>query len=100
MPSKRCLTQFRRVFSSLGSFPKSNYMYGTIGVPHSLLALRDVRIHNTRRAIVNPMFSQKSINTLASMVQDNLEKLIHIMRRHYLEGKPTDIQTLYRCLSV
>lgn len=100
MPSKRCLTYFHRVHGPRERYLKADYLYGTMGAPNALLNLRDPHEHKIRRAIVNPVYSQKSIDGLASMVQDKLEQLINIMRRRNLEGKPTDIQKLYRCMTV
>ncbi|KAF6227938.1 hypothetical protein HO133_007666 [Letharia lupina] len=90
---------FREVHGPQGKFLKSEYFYGTVGAPNALLSIRDPHEHKIRRAIVNPLFSQKSVNALASMVQDKLEQAMHIVRRRHLEGKPVDIQRLYRCIS-
>lgn len=100
VPSKRCLTPFHRAHSPQGNFLKSYYFYGTIGAPNSLLIMRDPHEHKIRRTIVNPLFSQKSANALATMVQDKLEQALQILKRHDLEEKPIDIQRLYRCVTV
>ena len=75
-------------------------MYDAVGVPKALVILRDPHEHKIRRAIVNPLFSQKSANALATMVQDKLEQAMQTLRRHDFEKKPIDIQTLYRCITV
>ena len=100
MPSKHFLTPFHRVYSPQGRFLKSEYMYGTLGASSSLINLTDPHKHKTRRAILSPMFSQKSISALEGRVQDKLEQAMHIMKRHHIEGKPLDIQYLYRCILV
>lgn len=98
--SKRCLTPFYRVHSPQTRFLKSEYFYADLGISNALLNLTDPHEHKIRRAIVNPLFSQKSVNVLASMVQDKLEQAMDVMKRHDLEGKPIDIQKLYRCILV
>lgn len=95
---KRCLTPFYRVFGPQGRFLKSEYFYGPLG--EAMVFLRDPHIHKTRRAIVNPMFSQKSVNARESMVQDHIEQAMHIMRKYDFEERPIDIQNLYRCIMV
>ena len=65
-----------------------------------MVFLRDPHIHKTRRAIVNPMFSQKAVNARENMVQDHIEQAMHIMRKYDFEEKPIDIQNLYRCIMV
>ena len=100
MPFKQCLMSFHRVHGPQGSFLKSEYMYGTLGLPNALLFLRDPHIHKKRRALVNPLFSQKSISELASTLEDKLEQAMDIMRKQDRKGEPVEIQRLYRCIMV
>ena len=94
------LTPRHRVYGPQAKFLKSDFFYGDLGVASSLLNLTDPHKHKTRRAIYNPAFSQKSVSALEGMVQDKLEKAMHIMKRHHVEGNPFDIQKLYRCILV
>ena len=94
------LTPFHRVYGPQAKFLKSEYFYNDLGVSSSLLTLTDPHKHKTRRAIYNPAFSKKSVSALESVMQDKLEKAIQIMKRHHIEGKPFDIQRLYRCILV
>ena len=98
MPLKRCLTPFDRVFGPQGKFLKAELLYGSVN--DAMVFLRDPRMHKTRRAIVNPIFSQKSVSALESMMQDHIKKVIHIMNTYESKGKPIDIQNLYRCMMV
>ena len=66
--------------------------------PHS--SLQDPRQHKIHRNIVNPLFSQRSVNTLSTMAQEKLENAVRIIKTHQFQGKPFDIQRLYRCISV
>ena len=89
-----------RVHGPQGTYVKSKFFYGTVGAPAALLSLQDPHQHKVRRNIVNPLFSQGSVNALSEMAQQKIERAARIIERHQLENKPLDIQTLYRCISV
>lgn len=90
---------YREVFSPQTRFHKSEYFYADLGISRALGNLTDPHEHKIRRAIVNPLFSQNSVNAFSNVVRDKLEEAIDVMKKHDLEGTPIDIQKLYRCIT-
>ncbi|KAK3171272.1 hypothetical protein OEA41_003356 [Lepraria neglecta] len=91
---------FREVHGPQGTCVKSKFFYGTVGAPAAFLSLQDPHQHKIRGKVVNPLFSERSVNTLSTMAQEKLEKAVRIIKTHHFQRKPLDIQRLYRCISV
>jgi len=89
-----------RVFSWHSEYYKAPYLYEQLGVTSSLVSICDPKKHKIHRSVVTPLFAKQSIDRLAPTVADKVEDAVEVMRQCSAQGKPVDIQTLYRCITV
>ncbi|KAJ5945624.1 cytochrome P450 [Penicillium verhagenii] len=91
---------YKEVFKSQTNFLKPPYFYSNLGISDSLVGICDPHKHRLRRTIINPLFSKQAMERTMPIVQDTVENAANILRARYKEGKSTDIQKLYRCITV
>ncbi|KAL6232073.1 hypothetical protein BDW75DRAFT_243331 [Aspergillus navahoensis] len=91
---------YRVVFKAQTEYYKAPYFYENLGITESLVGICNPHKHGLRRAIINPLFSKQSLDKLLPVVQDIVEHAANVLRKRYKEGKPTDVQKLYRCITV
>ncbi|KAJ5746283.1 cytochrome P450 [Penicillium odoratum] len=89
-----------RVFKSPTEYYKAPYFYQNVGISESLVAILNPHKHRVRRAMISPLFSKNAMDKIMPLVQDIVEHAADILRKRYREGKSTDIQKLYRCITV
>ena len=90
----------RRVFRPQTAYLKAPYFYENLGITESLVGICDPHKHRVHRTVINPLFSKQSLNKLLPVVKTIVEHAANIMRQRYKQNKPTDIQKLYRCITV
>ncbi|KAJ5654239.1 cytochrome P450 [Penicillium lividum] len=91
---------YKEVFKSPTEYYKAPYFYQNVGVSESLVAILNPHKHRMRRAMISPLFSKNAMDKIMPLVQDIVEHAADILRKRYREGKSTDIQKLYRCITV
>ena len=89
-----------RVFCWHTEYYKAPYLYQNLGLSNSLISLCDPKKHKIHRSVVTPLFTKQSIDRLSSCVVDKVEDAVELMRQCNEQGKPVDIQLLYRCITV
>ena len=89
-----------RVFKAQTIYFKASYFYENLGISESLVGICDPHKHKVHRTVINPLFSKQSLDKLLPIIQNIVEHAADVMRQRYRKGKPTDVQKLYRCITV
>lgn len=91
---------YHRLYSWHSEYYKAPSFYEAIGISNSLVSICDPEKHKTHRSVVTPLFAKQSIDGLAPSVAGKVEDAVEVMKHCHAQGKPVDIQLLYRCITV
>jgi cytochrome P450 len=90
---------FYRVYCQRTQYFKDPRHYSVLGFPNSLALGTDPHQHRETRALVQPMFSKKTIIENAS-IHDVVEKLCVAFEKISDEGKPVPFSSASYCATV
>ena len=79
---------------------KAPYFYQNLGIDDSLATICDPYKHKILRGIISPLFSKQSLDKLAPLVGQIVERAAETVLQRSLRGEPINIQKLYRCITV
>lgn len=89
-----------RVFRMGTSYLKDPGFYESLGVSDTLITTTNVHKHKEFLHIMSPIFSQRYIDRFSPRIAEGVEIIASRLREAYVTGTPTDIQRLFRCLTV
>ncbi|KAI9706195.1 MAG: hypothetical protein M1820_004956 [Bogoriella megaspora] len=67
-----------------------NSMFGTVAAD----------VHRKRRSALNPFFSKKSITAIEPVIQDRIDELCGVMRKHIQSREPIELHMAYMAVSL
>lgn len=81
--------------------PRNRYGWfvAQFGLPDSIFAAVDHRLHRSRRAAMSPFFSKASTNKLEPMIGYMIEKFCGRINQYRKSGQPLPMRNLYSCLT-
>ncbi|KAI9368160.1 cytochrome P450 [Aspergillus egyptiacus] len=92
---------FHEVYTSATKFLKDPKFFQTSGgISEALPALVDPEYHKRRRKMINSLFSAKSIEQLAPIVLDIIQRALKKAAESHESKRPLDIQRLYTGVTV
>jgi cytochrome P450 len=78
---------------------KAPYFYDSFGLNTAAFSTASHELHSIRRAVINRVFSRKTVLELEGIVQEKTVKLVKRMNGLLAEKKPVDLHHGYRALS-
>ncbi|MCJ1465275.1 hypothetical protein MMC07_003891 [Pseudocyphellaria aurata] len=91
---------FSEIFSPRSEFYKAPEFYDGVGVPGSIIMLRDPHKHRIRRNMLNPLFSSRSIDSMSLRTSRTVQRALRIALSDFEAGKETNIQQLFRRITL
>ena len=81
--------------------PREKYLWfvSQFGLPASVFATVDHKLHRARRAALNPFFSKQAVTRLLPMLHFMIEKLCGRIEESRKLGQPMPMREAYLCLT-
>ena len=81
--------------------PRNKYLFAVaqFGLPESVFATVDHKLHRPRRAALNPFFSKQAVARLLPMLHFMIEKLCGRIEGSRKLGRPMPMREAYLCLT-
>lgn len=98
--SIRMELKLRRVFSPRSEFYKAPDFYDNLGLPGSLITMRNPHKHKIRRNVLNPLFSAQSIDSMSSRTIRTVQRALETVVDDTQAGKAINIELLFRRIMV
>ncbi|KAL3472381.1 cytochrome P450 [Aspergillus californicus] len=88
------------VYRAGTDYGKAPHFYKALIYPESLIAIMDPKRHRLFRSTIAPLFSPAAIDICARRIHEVTLKAAENIRHGLRDGKPVDMERLFRCFSV
>ncbi|KAI0966725.1 cytochrome P450 [Xylaria arbuscula] len=91
---------YLEVFKMGSKFYKSNRFYMCFASDYSVFNVSDPRDHRNKRAALSPLFSQRAVFELESVIQDKIDHMMRKMSELSSTGKSVNFHFIFRAVTI
>ncbi|KAK2626244.1 hypothetical protein QTJ16_004506 [Diplocarpon rosae] len=91
---------YHEIYNASARWDKERMLYQSFGQDHSSFGFLTYAESKSRKDVLQPLFSRRSILNIQSLVRGNFDHLVDILSRNDRAGKSADLLYAFRCFTV